>query len=442
VDLNEAFRRIFYAHRRAIVLFVIVGVAGGVALATISPPSYTATARVTIGDRPPDVAVDPVSVADAVEAIATSRSVLVSATQGAGIEGDVVVEPSAVSVKPLGSSEFLQLSVTAHDAATATALANGLADEVVQRWGEVSGGQGGQALALVEETLTGVLERTAVLDEQITLLGLRLNQGAPDRARVQARRDALVAEREALDRQRVSYEAQLSALLVDAASRSAPQVIDPAVVPPTADSRHTVPMAVLGALLGFLVGAGMAGLIEAVNPTLVGASAVGDAIGVPVLGKLSRPSDRTSEGSRRAVVNTRLAAWRAKATTLELVTMGAAIDLQTLASAVEGDEGPGAADRAAGKRGRGQLLVRTFGADVAVPTSPSRSQAPAATALVAVAPSMVKRSFVRDIHDAHAVTGWEILGVLVYDRADGRSLRHRKPRAQRVPARELAAKAS
>ena len=443
MDLNEAFRRIFYAHRRTIVLCLILGIGGGVAMASMSPPSYTASARVTIGDRSADATGDPVSIADAAEAIATSRSVLVSATQAAGLDGDPVpVEPTAVSVKTLGSSEFLELSVTAGDAATAVALANGLADEVVQRSADVNGGQGSQALELVEQTLAGVLDETASLDERITLLEQKLDRGGPDQDRLQARRDALVAQREALDRQRLTYEAQLSALLVETASRSAPQVIDPAVSPPGADSRHTVSMAVLGALLGFLVGTGIAGLIEAVSPTLVGSSAVGDALGVPVLGSLSRLGDRSSGGSERAFVNTRLAASRAKATTLELVAMGQAIDLESLSSALEGEDGPSESDRAAGRRGRGQLMVRNFGADVMGPGSQSRTQGLGATAIVAVAPSVVKRSFVREIHDAHAVSGWEILGVLVYDHAGRRSVRRRKQRAPRVPARELAPKAS
>jgi capsular polysaccharide biosynthesis protein len=442
VDLNEAFRRIFYAHRRAIVLFVALGVIGGVALASVSPASYTAAARITIGERSEDATGDLVSIADAAEAIATSRSVLVSASQAAELDGDpVVVDPSAVSVKTLGSSEFLELSVTAPDVATATALANSLADEVVQRWTEVSGGTSDQALALMQETLADVLEKTASLDERITLLGLKLAQGGPDQAQVQARRDALVAEREALDRQRVSYEAQLSALLVEAASRSAPQVIDPAVSPSAADPRHTVPMGVLGALLGFLIGAGLAGLIEAISPTLVGASAIGDALGVPVLGTLSRLSDGTSERSRRARVNTALAARRAKATTVELVAMGPAVDLDALSSTLEGDEGQDASDRTAGRRARGQLAVRSFGADVAVPVNLSRPQSPTASAIVAVAPSVVKRSFVRAIQDAHAVTGWDVLGVLVYERADRRSVL-RKQRTSGAPARELQPRAS
>lgn len=441
MDLNEAFRRIFYAHRRAIVLSVILGIAGGVALASTSPPSYTASARLTIGDRSVDVIEDPVTIADAAEAIATSRSVLTSATRASELDDATVVDPAAVSVKTLGSSELLELSVAAGDAATAAALANALADELVERWTEVAG-QGGQAVALIEETLTDVLETMASLDERITVLGLKLNQGSvAEQERAQARRDALVAQREALDRQRVTYEAQLSALLVDAASRSAPQVIDPAVPPPSADSRHLVPMAVLGALLGFLVGAGTAGMIEAVSPTLVGAAAIGDALGVPVLGTLSRPGDRGTQGSRRAVANTRLALRRAKATTLELVAMGPTIDLDPLASTLEGDDGPSDSDRAAGRRGRGQFVVRGFGVEVVGPAN-TRASTPAAAVLVAVSPSVIKRSFVREIHDAQAVTGWELLGVLAYDRADRRSSRARKSRARPAPATELASKAS
>jgi hypothetical protein len=240
----------------------------------------------------------------------------------------------------------------------------------------------------------------------------------------------------------VTYEAQIEALLVDAAGRSAPQVIDPAVPPSSADSRHLVPMAVLGALLGFLVGAGTAGLIEAVSPTLVGAAAIGDALGVPVLGTLPRPADRNSRGTRRAVANTRLVLRRAKVTTLELVSMGPSIDLERLAATLEGDEGPSDSDRAAGRRGRGQFVVRGFGVDVVGPANASRTSTAAAAALVAVSPSVVKRSFVREIHDAQAVTGWELLGVLAYDRADRRATRARKPRTRPAPAPELTSKAS
>lgn len=440
MDLNEALRRIFYAHRRSIVFFVALGVGFGVALASTSAPTYTASARVTIGDRAADENGDPVSMADAAEALATSRSVLTTATRAAGLQGDrFVLEPGLVSVKTLGSSEFLQLEVTAPTAVTASLLANALAEEVVQRWAEVSGGQGGEAVALVQETLDGVLERTASLDEQITLLSLKMDQlgGQGDLARLQAQRDSLVAEREALDRQRVSYEAQLSALLVDAASRSAPQVIDPAVPPPTADSRHTVPTAVLGGLLGFLLGAGLAGLIEAVSPTLVGAAAIGDALGVPVLGSLSRPSDQHTDGARRAIVNTRLAASRVRASTLELLPLGSSIDLTALSAAVEGDEEPSDSNRGVSKRTRGQLVAHTFGLDAMdLPTS-SRMPASATTVLVAVAPSVLKRSRLREVFDIRAVTAWEIIGVVVYEQAEKRSILRRRPRSRRAPARDL-----
>jgi capsular polysaccharide biosynthesis protein len=438
VDLNEAFRRIFSAHRRVIVVAVILGIAGGVALTSMSPATYTASVRLTIGDRSADVSVEPVTIADAAEAIATSRSVLTSATRASRLDEDTV-DPSDVSVAPLGSSELLELSVSAGDAATAEVLANAVADELVDRWTDVAG-QGGQAVALIEDALADVHAQIAELDERIALLGSRLNEGTPTEQE-QARRDAAVAEREALDRRRVTYEAQLEALLVDAAGRSAPQVIDPAVEPSSPDSRHLVPMAVLGALLGFLVGAGSAGLIEAVNPTLVGADAIAEALGVPVLGTLSRPSERTGNRARRAVATTRLALRRAKVTTLELVTMGPPVDVEPLAAMLEGDEGPSESDRAAGRRGRGQFVVRGFGVDVMGPSNSSRTPVPAA-ALVAVAPSVVKRSFVREIHDAQAVTGWELLGVLTYDRADRRSSRVRRLRARPAQAPELATKAS
>ncbi len=439
MDLNEALQRIFYAHRRSIVLLVAMGVIGGVVLASLGAPSYTAAARITIGDRPAEDAADPVSMADAAEAIATSRSVLAAAVQGAGSQAEaVVVEPGDVSVKPLGSSEFLQLEVTAGGAATASALANALAEEVVQRWSEVGGSQGGEALALVNETLDRVLEDTASLDEEITLLGLRMDQAgtSSELDRLQARREALIGQREALERQRVSLEAQLSAVLVETASRSAPQVIDPAVPPLSANSRHMVPMAVLGGLLGFLLGAGAAGLIEAVSPTLVGAPAVGDALGVPVLGTLVRPSDRDSEGSRRAVVRARLAAARVKVTALELVPVGRSIDLEPLASSIEGLDDPGDDDRAPARRVRGQLVVRVFGSDVLEGVTPSRASA-SSTALVAVAPSVVKRSSLREMHDAQAVTGWDIVGVIVYGHAESRSVRRLTLRERKAPARDL-----
>ena len=127
---------------------------------------------------------------------------------------------------------------------------------------------------------------------------------------------------------------------------------------------------------------------------------------------------------------------------LQLVAMGPSIDLEPLAATLEGDEGPSDSDRAAGRRGRGQFVVRGFGVDVVGPADTSRTPMPAAAALVAVSPSVIKRSFVREIHDAQAVTGWELLGVLAYDRADRRSRLARKPRARPARPPELASKAS
>ncbi len=81
------------------------------------------------------------------------------------------------------------------------------------------------------------------------------------------------------------------------------------------------------------------------------------------------------------------------------------------------------------RRVRGQLVVRMFGSDVLEGVTPSRASA-SSTALVAVAPSVVKRSSLREMHDAQAVTGWEIIGVDRLRPRRGRSIRRRTPRSR------------
>ena len=53
MDLNEAVRRIFLVHRKLIFLCVVLGLVGGLAVTAVRPATFTAAARLTLGQGDP-----------------------------------------------------------------------------------------------------------------------------------------------------------------------------------------------------------------------------------------------------------------------------------------------------------------------------------------------------------------------------------------------------
>lgn len=418
MDLNEAVRRIFLVHRKLILLCAVLGLIGGLAVAAVRPAKFTAATRLTLAGQGTGTSEGAVAVADAAEALVTSRAIVERAVQTVGLDRDPMeVASGSISVKTLGSSDLVQLEVTDTRPGVASALANALGQELVDRWADVSGGQSLSALGPLQDEIGQLREELVTADEMIAHLEIRIarEQRALKAQRLEARRDVEAQRRDELDQQRLLLESQLNGVLVDGASRQVPQVIDPAVPPAQADPKHEVSTAALGAFLGFLVGISIAALIESLRPTLAGSDAIADALGVPMLGKMPTDVEGPAEEILRPALKVRFAATGVRAKTVELVSIGPLIDLSRLSDAMEelnAEAGPGQSPTGGAN---GQLTVHRFGIDPASPTRSNGANGRTESALVAVVPSTIKRSDLRELDDLQALTSWPLVGVVTYD---------------------------
>jgi capsular polysaccharide biosynthesis protein len=427
VDLNDAVRRVFLVHRKLIFLCVVLGLMGGLAVTAIRPATFTAAARLTLGQGT-GVLQDPVAVADAAEGLVTSRVIIENAVQAAGPALDPVdVASDSISVKTLGSSDLVQLEVTDTRPAVASALANALGEELVNRWPDVSGGRSLDALQPLQDEISHLSERVTKAEQAIALLDIRIAQETHALAaeQLKARRDVLSQNRDELAQRRSLLESQLNGVLVAGASQRAPQVIDPAVPPTVADPKHRASAGALGALLGLLIGICVAALLESFRPTLAGSDAIADALGVPMLGELPTNVEGRSEEIRRSALKVRFAATTVRAKTIELVSIGKPIDLSPLSDSMDELDvaaGPRLSSANGGKN-NGRMSVHRFGVDPERMRS-TGTNAKADSALVAVVPSTIKRSDLRELGDIQALTSWPLVGVVTHDRPK-RKIRHR-----------------
>jgi uncharacterized protein involved in exopolysaccharide biosynthesis len=411
MDLTQAARRVFARHALLIAACVVMGALGGFLKATSGPDLYTASARVILSPQGPGSAEVVTAVADGARAMVTSRGLLARVLDDIGAERNpAVLAKESIVLENLGSSSVLQLDVTDLDPTVASALANALVHELVTRWLDTSGGNVGRSIDVLEQRIDLINKDVASLDARIAVLNIRLagrNDGSTSQ-RLRASREALIPVRAALVQQRLLFQSEISRVLIEAANEPVPQVIDAAVSPREADPSRAVPFAGLGALLGFLIGAAAAAVLETLSPTLVGADAIADALDAPILARLGT-GEVAPEDLERLGLQMHLAATRARTNTVELVSVRGRADESTLRQVAEGIDG----DQNGGKSPHHRLVVHPFGIER---SSPGSRQNGHATSLVAVLPSVIRSSQLREIRDLQGVTAWPLIGVITYGR--------------------------
>jgi capsular polysaccharide biosynthesis protein len=428
MELNEVARRIFRQHWLLIAGAVALGIAVAVLHANGSR-TYTASARLVLGTDDPKSRTESGSIADAGKAIATSPTQIREALAKAHVtDRDPSKVAGNVSVSALGTSGVVQLSVTDKSPSTAAAIANALSDRVIAVRQDVSSGQTQQLLADLGDRIDSLTSRIAAADSKIANLS-------------GAKRDQASRVRDLLAQQRSVVESERINVLSADALRPKAAIIGAASAPRQANASRLIDDLVLGALLGLIVGVGIAGLIETIRPTLVGSDALARQFDTPLLGTLAADGDE--ERARGALGQTalrlRLAAGSAQVTNLGLVGVGAAVDLGLLAAtleeliqhserdaqgrltavgAVAGSRGSivaaGSLDREHQARpatiaSSSRLRVRPF--ELSEASLDSRT-----AGLVLVSPSIVKKSELEDVSHFLRLAHLPVLGLIAFDR--------------------------
>jgi hypothetical protein len=396
-----------------IVACVLVGALAGL-LSTWRPHEYTSSVRVMLGPQGSGTTEEATAISDGARAIVTSPGIVAQAVAGARVDRDpTMLANGSIALESIGSSGIVQLDVSDTDPATAAAIANRLANGLVERWIAASGAGADDVTRELQAKVDQMTADIATLDARIAQQNVQLAGASDDvtRSRVQAAREVSLSERDGLVQQRLTLEAEISQVLVDAANTFVPRVVDPAIPPPRADPVHRIPVAALGALLGFLLGAGVAATIETFRPTLVGDDAIADALGAPILGGLSLDGDVSFMDGERLPLQVRLAATRANARAVELVPIDWPADAPTLGVVAENLQ-RGRLGRKPPRPGPvNNLAVHPFDGDA---STAKAGDWRTSRAMVAVTPSVIERSKLREIVDLQNLTAWPLIGLITF----------------------------
>jgi capsular polysaccharide biosynthesis protein len=419
VELNEAARRIFLQHWWLIAIAVLIGAAIGAVVAGGSS-GYTASTRLVINANDPTARAESTAIADTARAIVTSPSLVQRALTAAGASTRNVEKFAAndISVSALGSSGVLEMSVTASSPTVAASVSNALARELIATRLQISNGRADAAQTKLTKQITSLNRGIAQLDATIAVLGRQsVSTRGTHASNPQTQLDNSTQERDLLTQQRGILEAEQASLLTTSATGPSPSIISPA----TAAGAGAVGAsyssdAILGGLLGLIVGIGIAALLEGVRPTLTDGEAVSRELGTPHLGTLSFDSGAEPgllSGAAAVTHQLKEAARRARVANVDLLgsssTSHLALFAEWLNVEVEGStvDPPrnGATPRGASGRSR-KLSIRPFGPqDVADGND---------TGLVVITPTVVKKTDLAGVSQFVRSTRSPLLGVITY----------------------------
>jgi capsular polysaccharide biosynthesis protein len=448
VDLNEAVRRILGQHWLLILAFCVLGFNAVVFLHQGEAKTYTAATRVVLDTQDPKSQPESAAIADTAKAIVTSPSQVTRAVRKAGVTGrdPLDIAKHRVSVQALGGSGVLQISVTDRSPGAARAIADALAAGLIRVRLDVTRGQVEESVAALDHRIGELNRRISQLDDARDSQALRAaTEVNPVRANLnRAQRDEAARTRDFLAQQRAVHESERVDLLSTLALRPKPSVISPATKPARADATGVLPDMVLGALLGLVLGVGLAGLVETLRPTLVGGDALARELGLPLLGTLHGwpAADEPLQDGPSIAARLKMSAEAAHVRSVTLLAAGKPVDVGRLAERLQnGAASPSDAEPALAFRGPGAALHREpIAADVGPAVSPAISirafgvDNPAlsnggTTGLVLVSPATIKKARLGDTTHLLQVSPAPVLGLLAYSarprrrghRTDGRN---------------------
>jgi capsular polysaccharide biosynthesis protein len=411
MDLQEVIRRILFGHWVVITACVVLAAGGIVTYHLFDKPMYTASTRVVLDAPAPTSGTEATSVADAAKAIVTSPTHIIAALNTAAVVRDPVKLTTNISLTPLGTSGVLLLTVTDSNAVAAAGIANALADDLIKTRLAVS--PAAQKAAL-DAQINSFTDQITALNVEIVSLKQQLQSIPVDNSNPQAAsvKAQILSDRITADDNEVAnLTSQLSQLRSEraglaSASDTTPSVIDRATVPTKADpSRLPIDLA-LALIIGSVLGVALAAGMETFRPTLAGSDSLAKALGVPILGWIP-------DATGTLLTRLKLAAGAADVRTLELVGLGEALDLASLARSLRTSLGQGQGD------GKGLAIYAID--DVPARYRNGQGQA---SGFVLVANGSIRKGALEAVVDLVSLSGRPLLGIIAHkpDRAASRTL--------------------
>ena len=412
MELKEAYDRLVRRHVVLLAGLVILPVAVVTIVMSTRATAFTGTTRLLAG--PPNTS-DIAAAAQAarVRATVTSRLFLTRAISASGVNRDPIEMAHRVSVRQLGDSGAVEISVSDSKADVAAALADSLTHQLTAFAVPMDSGQ--------------LARQIAALDKRLAVLGAQQDEdirALPVPADVQAA--AGLSFRSTLRSAEVSaLTSERTRLLIGQQSApGGPQILDQAAGHAVAVHPAVLRSALVAGLLGLVAAVGVAALIETVRPGLTGSRRIARELGCALVDELPEKPGRMEPGdvSPQLSVKLRLAARRAGVETVVLVgsatarrnVASLARHLDDLVTLEEFSLKPVGADAEVGTDALEGAMRRRLRVTAADPALAALNWDAEKLGLLAVVPTSVGRRDLEQLGDAVSSTGRPWLGVITY----------------------------
>ncbi len=243
------------------------------------PATYTAHVRLMAATSVPQAQAQADAVVSQVQAVATSRDVIVAALASTTWQRDPGTVIKALQVVGVGSSGVVDISYTDQAATGAQQIVSAIAGQVVQQLGDIHSG--------LPNALDDLDALIADLQAERAAMQAAGSSGATAAAAL-ARINRLVTD---LGNDRTKL-ANLDA------TAAAPTVVDSAALPP-ADSKGLATRLAVAGLLGIALGLLVVGANETLRPGVSGAGRVARLLQAPALGRVGADPVALADIGRR-----------------------------------------------------------------------------------------------------------------------------------------------
>ena len=340
MELNEAIRRVFVQHWRLIALTTVACVAIAALLSVRQSAAYTATTTFVLDAADPTSSAESAVIGDTAQAIATSPAQISAALTAANLtDRNLTRVANNVSVTPLGASGVLKLSVQEDSPADARALANALTARVIATRNQIDNARIKQVFTTIDNRIRGVNKQILAQNTAIADLNrqLSLNPTGQAAANLQLKISSLTQTRDLTVQQKGVLQSEESSLLATNATRPQANFISHAQQPSHADASPAIPDIALGALLGLVLGTGLAALIETLRPRFLGGDMLARELEMAHLGTIPATAGDASAGwsPEPIALVLRLAAERAGVRNVSLLATERQSDLGVVAKRIE-----------------------------------------------------------------------------------------------------------
>jgi capsular polysaccharide biosynthesis protein len=452
VEANDVMLRIFWRHRRLLVILVLVPMVVVIPLRLMQPVKYSATANIEATSTAPSADTQVLSILSQVTAVATSPQVVQKAINAAKVDRNALqVAKHEITATSLNSSAVVAVTVTDPNRQVAVRLGQSLANAVVVALNAIGTESNQQLATLTRQQNQLNANRTSLLNQ--------LDQAhASNLATTDPHVEALITELAGVETQLSANEAAVQQVL--ATTKQDAGIISSPTSATTASKGVAVDAALAG-LLGLVLGLLIATIHELVRPTLAEPAAGARELGVALLGDAELTEDELIDFDANLTTRLDLAASRLGARTLVLTGPVQSARLTQLATELDerlsaaadsrwpqtwlqpggGAEStrfvPGESKKSNGSTTTvkvhalavGSALSRLKVHALSDLTLRGRPQAPA---LIVVLPRFAPRSSLDEVADLGEATGWPILGVVGMRQKRKRRRLRSKPKASTV----------